>query len=55
MKIKIVGFKVGLPRPTYNKTLDLENDRKLLTFGKLGVEVAKALDKSDFLSIRRVV
>jgi len=55
MRIKIVGFKVGLSKPTYNKTLDLEDERKVLTFGKLGVEVAKALDKSDYIVTWRVV
>ena len=58
MRIKIIGFKVGVSRPTCNKTLDMGElttyDLQNYPRDKLGEEVFKALWKSDFLSIRRV-
>ena len=60
VKVKIIGFKVGATRPTYNKTMNLENDVAFALLAKnerhyvLGKEVYKALVKSDFLSIRKV-
>jgi len=62
VKIKIVGFKVGLSRPTCIKTVELKPGEIYVVGSKhigsatvkLGEEVAKALDKSDFISIRKV-
>lgn len=48
MRIKIIGFKVWVARPTYNKTLENFSDLGL------GTAVIEALEKSDFLSIRKV-
>jgi len=57
MKVKIVGFKVGVARPTYNKTLHMiwsEEDGLASQIYGLGYEIARALQKSDFLSIRKI-
>ena len=61
MKIKLVGFKVGQSRPTANKTIinilpqgtDLlkPNIRNLEGLGEV---LYKILEKSDFVSIRRI-
>jgi len=58
MKAKIVGFKVGEPRPTYNRTIEIIDflrsripPQELL---ELGEAVYTALARSDFLSVRRV-
>jgi hypothetical protein len=68
MKIKIVGFNVGVSRPTANRTIDITGSLEA-TIGEaqfrksgfrwrdmdnLGLAVAKVLAKSDFISIRRV-
>ncbi|MCJ7768095.1 hypothetical protein MUP79_06870 [Candidatus Bathyarchaeota archaeon] len=60
MKIKIVGFKVGKSRPIANRTIALKaasemspSDAKFRDEA-LGVEIIAILDKSDFISIRRV-
>ena len=45
MKIKIVGFKVGVSKPTANRTLDY----------LLGTVLAFVLAKSDFVSVRWVM
>jgi hypothetical protein len=66
MKVKIIGFKVGVSRPTFNKTLEYnkwldKTSNKLkgmdILFGDqdiIGLCVIKALQVSDFLSIRKV-
>jgi hypothetical protein len=62
MKVKIVGFKVGVSRPTYNRTLDTNrvqmkfglDSRRFIIYAIMGEAILKALEKSDFLSIRRV-
>ena len=55
MKIKIVGFKVGKSRPTANRTLEIpETKYDALQSAWLGNELKKVLEKSDFVSIRRV-
>lgn len=58
MKIKIIGFKVGRSRPTANRTI---NATKLLAeisevelWKEIGVTIYRVLEKSDFISIRRV-
>jgi len=48
MKAKIIGFKVGKPRPTFNKTIDFNEASAM----DLGEEIYTALDRSDFLSVR---
>lgn len=58
MKVKIIGFKVGVSRPTYNKTIEI-NDLEVgkmvdIPQFKVTFAVCEALRKSDFLSIRRV-
>jgi hypothetical protein len=50
MKIKIIGFKVGQSRPTANRTVDMEKHLA----SELGLVVFGVLEKSDFISIRRV-
>jgi hypothetical protein len=52
--IKIIGFKVGVARPTFNRTLDLSRIPEQLTYEDLGHAIMSALEKSDFLSIRRL-
>lgn len=68
MKIKIVGFRVGQSRPTANVTVqgltrmgsllvdkDLERDGFLAVYDeRIGKKIRLILDKSDFISIRRV-
>jgi hypothetical protein len=61
MKIKIVGFKVGKSRPTANRVYDSTriepkdpHDTVNDLFIELGKAVWRVLDKSDFVSIRRV-
>jgi len=49
MRIKIIGFKVGVARPTYNKTVEAGT----CDFD-IGNIIYDALEKSDFLSIRKV-
>jgi len=51
MIIKIIGFKVGISRCVYYKTLNLK-----LGFSdkELGKYLRKAIEKSDFISIRRI-
>lgn len=48
--LKIIGFKVGNRRPTYNKTIE--------GYKEIGLNIAvfftKALEVSDFLSVRKV-
>jgi len=58
VKIKIIGFKVGRSRPTANRTI---NATKLLAeisevelWKEIGVTIYRVLEKSDFISIRRV-
>lgn len=50
MKIKIIGFKVGLSRPTANITFNSQHK----TETELGKKLIEVLKKSDFISIRRV-
>jgi len=50
LKVKIIGFKVGKARPTFNRTVDLNN----VSMTKLGELLHTALDRSDFLSVRWV-
>jgi hypothetical protein len=52
MKIKLVGFKVGTARPTCNKTIDPAKSER--SYYDLGEAICIALQKSDFLSIRRI-
>jgi len=54
MKVKIVGFKVGVARPTYNRTFDLSRIPEQCGYEDLGHTIMRALEKSDFLSIRKV-
>jgi hypothetical protein len=62
MKVKIIGFKVGVSRPTFNRTLsyqelDKGNPGLAYLFGDqdhIGLAIIKALEVSDFLSIRKV-
>ena len=68
MKIKIIGCKVGKSRPTANRMMsglarmgtllvdkDLESDGFLAVYDeKIGKIIRLILDKSDFVSIRRV-
>ena len=66
MKIKIIGFKVGKSRPTANRTVrTIAVGDRLLGRGRddklwraeslvLGGAIAVVLEKSDFISIRRV-
>jgi len=58
MKIKIVGFRVNMTRPTYNRTIEIgdvnlgdlaQHDEKLIA-----ETIYRALWKSDFLSVKRV-
>ena len=49
--LKIIGFKVGKRRPTYNKTLENYKD---LTLEKFALYFSHALARSDFLSVRKV-
>ena len=52
MKIKMVGFKVGLSRPTTNITFKVKK-YELLEWD-LGKRLLKILEKSDFVSIRKI-
>jgi len=52
--IKIIGFKVGVVRPTYNRTIDLSRIPNQCSMDEFGRVVAQAIRKSDFLSIRRL-
>jgi hypothetical protein len=58
MKVKIIGFKVGVSRPTFNKTFQpefyIDSGLDGQSIYNLGFIVDKALQKSDFLSIRKV-
>ena len=62
MKIKIVGFKVGVSRPTANRTVevtytDIHNYKPIASRAvreKLARALLAVLDKSDFISIWRV-
>ena len=61
MKIEIVGIKVGDPRSTARKTLDLNHenlDPAKNYYPSIGEKIGKAvhevLKKSDFISIRRI-
>jgi len=49
LRIKVIGFKVNVARPTYNKTLDASEPPHII-----GNAILQALEKSDFLSIRKV-
>lgn len=49
--LKIIGFKIGKRRPTYNKTIEKWAD---IPSWKLAVYFCNALVKSDFLSVRKV-
>lgn len=51
LDLKIIGFKIGKRRPTYNKTV--ENWREI-ALSKLALYFCNALVKSDFLSVRKV-
>ena len=50
MRVKIIGFKVGKARPTFNRTIDINN----VSMAELGELLYTALDRSDFLSVRWV-
>jgi hypothetical protein len=63
MKLKIVGFKVGKSRPTVNKSFALRRDEvcpevdaiNVANFAeKVGRCIVEVIEKSDFISIRRV-
>ena len=58
MKVKIIGFKVGVTRPTYNRTIELDEEAFWEPMRPDALDLAKvvykALVKSDFLSIRKV-
>jgi len=59
LKVKIVGFKVGVAheasaKPTFNRTFDLSRIPEQCGYEDLGHAIMSALEKSDFLSIRRV-
>lgn len=63
MKVKLVGFKVGQSRPTSNRTVNIreafhkslnvsvEHVKDMTMLGRILIQV---LEKSDFISIRRV-
>ena len=53
-KIKMIGFKVGDSRPTANKTVEIGLTHLLLDISKIGQILLKVLEKSDFISIRKV-
>lgn len=46
-RIKLVGFKVGLSRPTTIRTINLDSDA-------IGEYIQKTMEHSDFISIRRI-
>jgi len=54
--LKIIGFKVGKRRPTYNKTI--KNYAKLtnnvISLNEFAHHFTNALEQSDFLSVRKV-
>ena len=54
--LKIIGFKVGKRRPTYNKTIKNYNSltKNVITLNEFAHYFANALEKSDFLSVRKV-
>jgi len=52
--IKIIGFKVGVKRPVYNKTIKIPDNINPAEMGYIGVILREAVMKSDFISIRRV-
>jgi len=54
VKVKIVGFKVGVARPTYNRTVEASLAPDVFAQSEIGHAVVMALRKSDFLSIRKV-
>jgi len=49
--LKIIGFKIGKRRPTYNKTIEKYKD---ITLTKFALYFSHALVNSDFLSVRKV-
>lgn len=55
MRVKIIGFKVMEPYPTFNRTVDTSDVEGTTSEpAKLGDALLKALYKSDFISIRKV-
>lgn len=61
VKVKIVGFKVGVPKPTYNKTIEVRDPEQRKGLEDIdgdalmiGLVLMKALSKSDFISIRKI-
>ena len=49
--LKIIGFKIGKRRPTFNKTIENYKDTSLTKFA---LYFSDGLSKSDFLSVRKV-
>lgn len=49
--LKIIGFKIGKRRPTYNRTIENYVDYDFEYLGKI---LFTAISRSDFLSIRKV-
>lgn len=49
--MKVIGFRVGKRRPTFNKTIENYHD---YDFQYLGKVLFTAISRSDFLSIRKV-
>jgi len=49
--LKVIGFKIGKRRPTYNKTIENYEDT---TITKFALFFCNALSVSDFLSVRKV-
>jgi len=54
MKIKVVGFKVGKSRPTANRQFDTEANHAQPATRAFALLMFDILEKSDFVSIRRV-
>lgn len=59
MKIKIVGFKVGVARPVYDRTIEYQEEsltpaERVAVQDEIGYRINEALQKSDFLSVRKV-
>ena len=58
MKIKIVGFKVGVDRATFYKKIEIDDvayrqDKNLGVSAEVGMILLSALDRSDFVSVRK--
>jgi len=52
----MIGFKVGKSRPVFNRTVNVRESESLdmVYDATLGKTLRKCLEKSDFISIRRV-